>query len=91
MEDKFITGTINKSRRSVLLEALALFDDMEKLKAVAGKNALLDCTLFMLAKDDPSLMKKLDACIAVDELTQDIKHICKHREIQREFEKRIGG
>ena len=91
MEDKFITGTINKSRRSVLLEALALFDDMEKLKAVAGKNALLDCTLFMLAKDDTSLMKKLDACIAVDELTRDIKHIGKHREIRREFEKRIGG
>lgn len=75
------------SRRDVLLACYEMLNDYNTLVQVVGKDATLDCTLYSIAKHDPVLLKRLNSVLSVSELEEDIKHIVKSGEIEKQKEK----
>ena len=68
----FFTG---KTRRASLIEAYTILNDSNLLKKHAGTNAYLDCTLYLLAKDNPDDLERLNKYINTEELLADIEHV----------------
>lgn len=65
----------DKTRRSVLIDVSKILRNDTDLKRYAGKNALLDCSLYLMAKDDETLLNRLNKYINTDELLTDVKHV----------------
>lgn len=91
MYNDFIKNNSEKTRREVLINVRELLNDVNKLKELAGTNALLDCALYLVAKDDPKLMHRLDYVISTDELIADIKHINKSSNLKEIKKEKFGG
>ena len=68
----FFTG---KTRRASLIDAHTILDKEELLKEYAGTDAYLDCTLYLLAKDNPDDLERLNKYINTEELLADIEHV----------------
>lgn len=91
MYNDFIKNNSEKTRREVLINVRELLNDVNKLKELAGKNALLDCALYLVAKDDSKLMHRLNYVISTDELIADIKHINKSSDLKEIKKEKFGG
>ena len=87
----FIKNNSDKARREVLINVRELLNDADKLKALAGTNALLDCTLYLVAKDEPNLLNKLETVISTEELFKDISHINKSSSLKDIKKEKFGG
>lgn len=66
-----------KTRRAVLIEIANIVSNDSMLKRYAGKNALLDCALFMVASNDATSLERLNKYISTDELIEDVNHVAK--------------
>ena len=77
-----IVSKSNVSRREVLLSLMDILNNPEELKSIAGTNAVIDCGLYMMAKDDEKLLRNLNVCLDTDELQEDIKHIRRSSELK---------
>lgn len=91
MTNDFISNQFDKSRREVLLNVCSLFDNPNYLREIAGENALLDCTLYLLALNNDELKTKLSNVLNIKDLEIDIQHIVKNRELRKLLEEKFGG
>ena len=66
-----------KTRRAVLIEIANIVSNDSMLKRYAGKSALLDCALFMVASNDAASLERLNKYISTDELIEDVNHVAK--------------
>ena len=89
MAKEFVETTIGKTRREVLQEALKLFDDKNKLAEVVGTNALLDCTLMLLAREDANLAGRLNKYLSAKQLEDDIKHTIKNAKLMESLRRKL--
>lgn len=64
-----------KTRRASLIEARAILDSDDLLKKHAGSSVYLDSTLYLLAKDNPKDLERLNKFINIEELLTDIQHV----------------
>lgn len=87
----FIKNNSDKTRREVLINVRELLNDADKLKALAGTNALLDCALYLVAKDEPNLLSRLENVISTEELFKDITHINKSSSLKDIKKEKFGG
>ena len=72
-----ITTYSDSTRRGALLDIGNSFSNVNTLRDIAGKNALVDCALVMYAGDDPELQSKLSEVLDSRELCSDIEHVRK--------------
>lgn len=89
MVEEFINSTLDKSRREVLINLMNLLNNKASLETVAGKNALLDCALYALAKNDSELLSNLNEFVSVEDLLFDIKHTQRDRELKKLLKERL--
>lgn len=89
MVEEFINSTLDKSRREVLINLMNLLNNKASLETVAGKNALLDCALYVLAKNDSELLSNLNEFVSVEDLLFDIKHTQRDRELKKLLKERL--
>lgn len=89
MVEEFINSTLDKSRREVLINLMNLLNNKASLETVAGKNALLDCALYVLAKNDSELLSNLNEFVSVEDLLFDIKHTKRDRELKKLLKERL--
>lgn len=75
-------STKRLTRREVLLGAAAILSDEQMLKESVNKDATLDITLYMLAKNDAGLMERLSKYLDCRELTNDIQHVREHERLK---------
>ena len=87
----FIKNNSDKTRREVLINVRELLNDADKLRKLAGTNALLDCALYLVAKDEPNLLNKLETVISTEELFKDISHINKSSSLKDIKKDKFGG
>ena len=79
-----------KTRRASLIDAHTILNKDALLRDYAGTDAYLDCTLYLLAKDNPADLERLNRYINTKELLEDIEHIkssfrlkaAKYKEVQ---------
>jgi hypothetical protein len=71
------------SRRECLLKCSNALKDYNSLMNIAGKNAFIDCTLYLLAKDNEEQLRRLNFCFSVDELLDELKHVQKHSNLEQ--------
>lgn len=84
---EYICNSADKTRREVLISVFDVLENENKLKELAGKNALLDCALCMAAETDPQYKIVLRKYISPEELKDDIDHIKKHTKIKNNLSK----
>lgn len=89
MSNDFVVKTIDKTRREVLMNVRSVLEDYALLREVAGQNALLDCTLYLLAKDNPKLLKRLNKIMSTEDLLLDINHINKNVELKKTLQEKM--
>lgn len=89
MSNDFVVKTIDKTRREVLMNARNVLEDYALLREVAGQNALLDCTFYLLAKDNPELLKRLNTIMSTEDLLLDINHINKNVELKKTLQEKM--
>ena len=70
------------TRREGLLGAAAILSDERMLKESVNKDATLDITLYMLAKNDAVLMERLSKYLDCQELIKDIQHVRNHERLK---------
>ena len=81
----------SSKRRDVLLSLSAVLHDENLLSQVAGQHATTDCTLYMLAKDDPKLLKRLNKYISTDDLCEDVMHVEQTVKLKEERAKKLNS
>ena len=82
-----ILGASMMSRRDVFLACTAILSDDELLSVVAGKDATLDATMYLIAKEDAKMLERLNTVISTDELIEDARHIAKSAVLEELKEK----
>ena len=83
MVKKLLTMSFNETRRTSLVKLSEAFNDMDKLKAIAGKNAYVDLALLSIAREDPILLAKLNTCVNVSDLEADCRKMVNNLAIKR--------
>ena len=83
MVKKLLTTSFNETRRTSLVKLSEAFTDMDKLKAIAGKNAYVDVALLSIAREDPILLAKLNTCVNVSDLEADCRKMVNNLAIKR--------
>lgn len=81
----------SSKRRDVLLSLSAVLHDENLLSQVAGQHATTDCTLYMLAKDDPKLLKRLNRYINTQDLCNDVAHVEATAKLKEERAKKLAN
>ena len=87
----FITETIGKPRREVLVKLAELFNNPEELEKLLGENVLVDATVLLLAKGDPEFEKILADVYNVNDLEVDIEHVQNHLKLKKLLSDKVGG
>ncbi|MCM1219023.1 MAG: hypothetical protein NC548_31460 [Lachnospiraceae bacterium] len=75
MTDTFVSSTMDKSRREVLINVTELLDNKSRLRGIVGTNALVDCALLVVAESDEVWMQNLQSVLDTQQLREDIAHV----------------
>lgn len=77
-----IESLLDMPRRDVLCVLDRALEENKTLSDVAGKNTLVDCTLYLLAKGDSQKESNLKKYVSIEELIGDIGHLQMQKSIR---------
>lgn len=82
---------LTETRRGTLVKLHKLLESKEDLRSIAGKSTLVDCALYLVAKDDEALLNNLKSVIPTDELLDDVKHVNESFKLKDLRKTQLGG